>query len=38
MDFKNLSKFLKSISKEQEILNYDISVYYNYNNVFYKKH
>lgn len=37
MDFNKLSKFMKNIGTEYGIPCYDMSVYYNYINVFYKK-
>ena len=37
MDFNKLSKFVKNIGTQYGVPCYDISVYYNYINVFYKK-
>lgn len=37
MNFNNLYKFVKSMSKEYGVPCYDISIHYNYNNVFYIK-
>lgn len=38
MNFNNLYKFVKNMSKEYGVPCYDISIHYNCNNVFYTKH